>query len=278
MTRTHRFLAVILGTLLCPLLAPTAAHAAGHRGPHECARELDCSPAEINQMSMRERIEFVHALTNGPAAQLVGDYEPRWANITGVIDYFADAGLGEPGSWISYVDAGILHGIERGIAIALGRSGDTGGNPGALLWASYLRRLAAGKLTDRAAHDQAWSVAEQASTEYGVYLAERVHGIEPTPAEQGLYRFSDVYRWVLRNRPAPLAGPVTPGRHQQTLFLNWFTDVSNPVPTREGTELAYEYSSLNALGGTLSTAALFHAYAAALWDDFLADTARAHTW
>lgn len=272
MTRRHRLMAIILGTVLCTALAAPAAVAAGHRGPYECARELNCSPAEINQMSMRERITFVHALTEGPAAELVGDYEPRWANITGVIDYFADAGLGEPGSWISYVDAGILHGIERGIAIALGRGSETGGNPGALLWASYLQRLAAGKLTDRMTHDKAWSTAEQASTEYGVHLAEQVHGIEPNRAEQGLYQFSEMYRWVLRNRPTPLSGPVTPGEQEQLLFLDWFTDVSNPVPARKSTEFAYEYSSMHPLAGTLGVAALFRAYTVALWDDYLADT------
>lgn len=277
MTRRHRITTILLSTVLVALLAPPTASAAGHRGPRECARELDCSAEEINRMSMRERIEFVHALTDGPAAKLVGDYEPRWANITGVIDYFADAGLGRPGSWISYVDAGILHGIERGVAIALGRGSETGGNPGALLWAGYLRRLAAGKLTDRAAHDRAWSVAEQASTEYGVYLAERKHGIQPTRAEQGLYQFSEVYRWALRNRPTPLSGPVAPGEQRQLLFLDWFTDVSNPVPARRGTEFAYDYSSMHPLAGTLGVAALFHAYTVALWDDFLADTAAVQT-
>lgn len=272
MSRTRRLLATILPALAATMLVPAPVSAAEYRGPTSCATTLSCSAEEINLLSMAERIEFVQAMSTGPAAALLPGYAPRWRNIEGVIDFFRDEGIGEPGSWISYVDAGILEGIERGLAIALGRSTETGGNPGSELWARYLTKLANEELTDRADHDRAWSIAEQASTEYGVKLAEQLHGIEPTRAEQGLYEFSEVYRLALRNRPVLYAQPVGPNEQQQVLFINWFTDVTNSVPARQGTEFAYRYSQLKPVRGTLTVAEMVRLYANSLWDDFLLDT------
>lgn len=271
MRRTRGLVVTALTAVLS--LGPAAPYASAEtRGPAECAAELDCSAYEINLMSMAERIEFVRAMSGGPAAEVIPGYEPRWRNIEGVIDFFRDDGIGRPGSWISFVDAGIVEGIERGIAIALGRSTDTGGNPGSQLWASYLTGLRDGRLTERATHDRAWSAAEQASTEHGVRLAEQVHGIQPSLADQGLYQFSEVYRATLRNRPAPLSPEVGTDEPRQQLFLDWFTDVTNPTPAREGTEFAYRYSQLNPVAGTLGVAGLCHAYAASLLDEFRAAT------
>lgn len=61
----------------------------------------------------------------------------RFRAIEGVIVFFLGENLGAPGSWISYVDAGIVEGIQRGGAIALGYSTETGGNPGSQVWATY---------------------------------------------------------------------------------------------------------------------------------------------
>src|SRR5206468_2773877 len=115
-----------------------------------------------------QRLAFVDALTTGPAAAVIPGYTGRWGNIEGIISFFGDRSMGAPGTWVSYVDAGILEGIERGVAIASGRGTDTFGNPGSALWASYLTKLAAGQLRARSAHDLAWSLAEQASTDHGV--------------------------------------------------------------------------------------------------------------
>jgi len=253
----------VLVTLLSVTLAPVATASA------TCTDTLSCTAEEINSMSMPQRLTFVRQLSSGPAAELLPGNPNRWRNIEGIIEFFHDQGLGAPGSWVSYVDSGILEGMERGLAIALGRGEDTFGNPGSRLWASYLTRLRDGLLTSRSAHDLAWSQAEQASTEHGVALAEQVHGLTATPAEERFYQFSDFYRWTLRNRPAIL--DFTPQIGPNATFLDWFTDVTNDVPTRRGAHAAYSMSEFDLPAGTFATLALCRAYATALLADYLAD-------
>ncbi|SFB14288.1 hypothetical protein SAMN05216266_105191 [Amycolatopsis marina] len=274
MNRIRAAVAALLTTALCLTLSPATVLAQQHRGPAECAAALDCTAAEIDLMSMDERLTFVRAMSSGPAAELLPGYLPRWRNIEGIITFFRDRGMGAPGTWISHVDAGIVEGIERGIALALGRDGGTFGNPGSEPWADYLTALRDGDLRGRSAHDRAWSVAEQASTEHGVMLAEEVHGVSATGVEQRFYLYSEFYRWVLRNRPALLdlvTPPVGPGEQPQLLFHNWFTDVSNATPSYRGAVLAYDLAEFDAPGGTLSMVALLHAYTRELADDHLAD-------
>ncbi|WP_199432784.1 hypothetical protein [Qaidamihabitans albus] len=255
----------IVAVLLCVVLVPPAG--AERHGAAGCAATLDCTAEDINLMTMPERLEFLRALSEGPAAEIIPGYTHRWRNIEGIIGFFRDHGMGAPGSWVSYVDAGIVEGIERGIAIAAGRGGGTFGNPGAALWADYLTGLREGRLAGRSAHDRAWSLAEQASTEHGVALAEQVHGIAATAVERRFFGYSEFYRWTLRNRPFLLdvisPGPG-PGEQRQLTFLDWFTDVGNDVPSRRGAELALDMAEFDAVGGTVSMLALFHAYAAAL--------------
>ncbi|MBA0124479.1 hypothetical protein H0B56_02870 [Haloechinothrix sp. YIM 98757] len=261
-------------SLVLPLIAPAPAAGVAARGPDECAATLDCTAEEINLMSMPERAEFVRDMSEGPAAELLPGYQPRWRNIEGVIAFFDDYSLGEPGSWISYVDAGIVEGIERGIALALGEGTDDFGNPGSVLWAEYLTRLADGELEGRAAHDEAWSVAEQAATEHGVHLAEEVHGVEPSGAERRYYTFSEFYRWMMRNRLEAfdiLAPPVEPGEREKQHFVDWFTDVTTPDPSYRGSVMAYEYATLDVPGGTLGALLLFRAYLAEMYEMYTAE-------
>jgi hypothetical protein len=255
--------------LLIGLATPVAA-------APDCTSTLDCSFDEINTMSMPERLEFVRDMQSGPAAQLGAP--DRWRNIEGVITFFADHDLGHPGSWVSYVDAGIVEGIQRGIAIALGRSADTGGNPGSAKWASYLTRLSTGQLGTRSAHDRAWSEAEQASTEYGNAVAE-ARGQGATAVEWRFYQFSEMYRWTLRNRPfvldllavyGPLIHPDL--ARQRAPFYDWFTDVSESAPSSKGCELAYGFARLHPIAGVFGIAGLFLAYVTELFDEYRSTT------
>jgi hypothetical protein len=263
---------IVVLALFASLLSPVTASAAG-RTPVECAAALDCTVAEINLMSMDGRLEFVRLMQSGPAAQLGA--ADRWGNIEGVITFFRDHGMGAPGTWVSYVDAGIVEGIERGIAIALGRSQDEFGNPGSRKWAIYLTRLHTGELSVRNVHDKAWSEAEQASTDHGVVLAERVHKIKPAAVERRFFMFSEFYRWTLRNRPAVLdllavyGGLIHPQMARQRVpFLDWFTDVGNPVPSRKGCEMAYAYARLDPIAGLFGTLDLLLAYLPELFETY----------
>lgn len=257
-------LATILVTLLCVI--PVPATAATSTSP-ACTATLTCTAEDIDTMSIPVRLAFVRAMSAGPAAELLPGRSSRWRNIEGILEFFGDRGLGAPGTWVSYVDAGIVEGVERGLAIALGRGDGDFANPGSSLWADYLTGLADGRLSGRADHDRAWSQAEQASTEYGVALAERGHGLAATAAEERFYEFSEFYRWTLRNRPAIL--DFTPAIGPNATFLDWFTDVTNDVPTRRGAALAYSTAAFDLPGGTLAMLALCQAYAVTLLPDYL---------
>lgn len=217
-------------SVLCASSAVLAAPAAAAQ-LDPCAAELTCTAEQINTMSMPQRLAFLRSISPGAAP----GYAPRWGAVEGVLEFFADRNLGKPGTWVSYVDAADLEAIERGAALAEGRGTDRYGNPGAVLWASYLLLLRSKELADRSAHDRAWSEAEQAAIDDGATLAARKHGLTPTPTERRFFEFTQFYRWVLLNRPFLLdlylgSAPINPGPPQrQTSFLNWFTDVTSPT-------------------------------------------------
>jgi hypothetical protein len=126
----------------------------------------------------------------------------------------------------------------------------------------------------RAAHDRAWSEAEQASTEHGVALAES-HGQYATGVEQRFYQFSETYRWALRNRPAALDllavfGPlIHPDLARLRVpFYDWFTDVRESAPSIKGCEMAYGFAQLHPIAGVLGVAGLFLAYVTELFDEY----------
>ncbi|HEX2130278.1 MAG TPA: hypothetical protein VHH15_01865 [Actinophytocola sp.] len=267
----RRALVLVLVVLLgSGLVAPAAADT--RRTPAECVAALDCTAEDINLMTMAERLEFVRGMQSGPGALL--GVTDRWRNIEGVITFFRDKGLGAPDSWVSYVDAGIVEGIERGLAIALGRSTDDFGNPGSALWAAYVTGVAEGSFATRGAHDRAWSAAEQASTEYGVVLAER-HGQYATPVEERFYQFSETYRWTLRNRPFALDLLAVYGwlihpdlARARVPFYDWFTDVRESAPSYKGCELAYGFAQLHPIAGVVGAAGLFLAYVTELFEEY----------
>lgn len=245
-------LAAVIALVALPARAATAEP---HRSSVDCATRLDCGVADLDVMSIAERLDFLRALQRGPASALVPGFD-RWRNIEGVLEFFADGHTGQPGTWMSLVDAAILEGAERGTAIALGVARDTFGNPGALLWASYLTQLRAGALVARAVHDAAWSRAEQASTEHGVVLAA-VRGVRPSAADRRFFQISQAYRWTLRNEPSVLVALTWPGMSDQIRavrvpLLAWSTDVRSDVPTRKGAALAYRVANVDPFGTAVS--------------------------
>ncbi|MEU7632916.1 hypothetical protein AB0C34_23500 [Nocardia sp. NPDC049220] len=167
------------------------------RTPEAAATALDATAEEIDRMSMSERIDFLRALRAGPAATLgAGD---KWLNLEGVIAFFQDQSLGAPGTWVSHVNAGVLEGVERGIALAVDPDGSDFDNPGAREWARYLELLRTGELDIPTAHASAWSRAKKVGTDYGVALAVR-HGLAPTAVEERFLRIAEGYNWAMSNR------------------------------------------------------------------------------
>ena len=107
----------LIGILATAVAVPMAS-ADEARTPADCAAALDCSIDDIDLLTMAERLEFVRAMESGHGAEL--GVPDRWRNIEGVITFFRDQRLGASGTWVSYVDAGIVEGIERGLALAKG--------------------------------------------------------------------------------------------------------------------------------------------------------------
>lgn len=229
-----------------------------------CATGLDCTAVELDALALTERLVFVRAVQDRVAAEHIPGFR-HWRNIEGIIRFFAENGFGEPGSWVSLVDAGILEGIERGTALALGLSEDDFGNPGAELWADYLRRLHRGELEDRGVHDPAWGNAEQASTEHGVRLAEQ-RGAVPSRLDQQIYDFSELYRWMLHNPDQTFSAfeeQLAGGTGVAAIpvdFLLWFTDVTTPVPTYRGAHVARDLALPDPVSAPVSALRLLLAY------------------
>ena len=257
----------LLGITAAAVAVPVAG-ADQQRTAAECAAALDCSIDDINLLTMAERLELVRGMQSTHGAEL--GVPDRWRNIEGVITFFRDQNLGAPGTWASYVDAGIVEGIERGMALAKGLPGGDYGNPGSSKWADFIT----GDWATRAQHDKAWSEAEQASTEHGVAVAES-HGQFATDEEQRFYQFSETYRWALRNRPVALDvlavfGPlIHPGLAKVRVpFYDWFTDVRESAPSYNSCEMAYGFAQLHPIDGVVGAAGLFLAYVTELFEEY----------
>lgn len=264
--------------LLVTLAAPVATADDGPRGPRECAATLDCGLAEINLMTMSDRLDLVRAMEAGPVAEFLSDgTDPgRWRNIEGIITMFHNQSLGAPDSWVSYVDAGIVEGVERGVAIATGRGTDTGGNPGSQPWADYLTQFKAGELGSRAVHDRTWSIAEQAATDHGIVVAEQTFGEFPSATVDRFFEISQFYRYLLRNRP-PLIDLLTSvgdllDPQQRQNFYDWATDVTNEGAGRTGAEFLWSMAELDPAGTTFSLIEVFRAYFEELYPLYVAET------
>ena len=112
-----------------------------------CWQDLSCSFHEIEDMNMDTRLEYVRYMqaVHFDDLNAANQFRP----IEGVITFFIDENLGSPGSWVSYVDAGIVEAIQRGGAMALGLGTFDGGNPGSSKWDTFLTGMENGELGDR---------------------------------------------------------------------------------------------------------------------------------
>jgi hypothetical protein len=135
--------------LSSPLLVPPG----GGGGPPattwpDCQYSLSCTFDTIEGLSLGTRLTYLQWMQSnffGPELNC----GTQWRAIEGVIEFFQSKGLGAPGTWVSYTDAGIIEAIQRGGAIALEFSTDTGGNPGSNLWADFMKKMHAGQLNNR---------------------------------------------------------------------------------------------------------------------------------
>lgn len=112
-----------------------------------CWAALSCGFRKIEASSMQSRLRYVRYMQATHFKPLKSDNQFR--SIEAVIDWFIIQNVGAKGTWISYVDAGIVEGIQRGGALALGKGTSTGGNPGSRMWENFFRKMRAGPVMNR---------------------------------------------------------------------------------------------------------------------------------
>lgn len=111
---------------------------------------------------MDTRLEFVRYMQAVHFGKL--NSANQFRPIEGVITFFIDENLGSPGSWVSYVDAGIVEAIQRGGAIALDLGTFDGGNPGSPKWNTFLTEMKNGELDDRNVSEADGTINVKANT------------------------------------------------------------------------------------------------------------------
>lgn len=112
----------------------------------ECWKSLSCSFSQIEGSTLSDRLAYVQYLQALFVPLNAGD---EFRPFEGLINLTASADIGKPGTWTSYVIAGIVEGIQRGGAIALGTGTSDAGNPGSKLWADFLTKTKNKQLGDR---------------------------------------------------------------------------------------------------------------------------------
>lgn len=120
---------------------------------------------------MEERLDYVRYMQSEHFGPL--NCDDQFRAIEGVIRFFISKDLGRPGTWVSYVDAGIIEAIQRGGAIALGESTDTGGNPGSSKWATFMRAMRERYYKDR---DVRSNLIKNTGTEVNLLVNLGAHG------------------------------------------------------------------------------------------------------
>ncbi|PXX53897.1 hypothetical protein DFR70_12618 [Nocardia tenerifensis] len=162
----------------------------------EPAAALDTTAAEIDLMSMSERREVLRSLGDHHGAALGA--ADSWRRLEGVVAFFEEADLGEPGSWISRVNATVIEAVQRGIVLAADPAADDFGNPGSRAWADYLAVVTGGAPEPNAAA-RAWSWARRVAIDHGKRWAA-AHGTTPSPVQARFLMLADLGSLAVAHR------------------------------------------------------------------------------
>ncbi|KIW81737.1 hypothetical protein Z517_04763 [Fonsecaea pedrosoi CBS 271.37] len=206
-----------------------------------CQQTLSCTFDQIQSSTMQERLAFVQYMESQWFGPL--NSANQFRAIEGVITFFIGKNLGAPNSWISYVDTGIVEAIQRGGAMALGLSTDTGGNPGTTLWRDFFIGMRDGTYTTRQDHDYAWGLAEATATEWSkAQKADILASAPATQQELNWYQFTVLFRWILRHEPETILLLTPIFLFKADDFVYWLTDVTRSEPTICGSQAAWSIS------------------------------------
>lgn len=142
----------MLNLHLLPLLSglalyPPTSAAAAISPRDDCRDNLSCTFTQLAAMTMQTRLAYVKTMQSNFFGPL--NATNQFAAIEGVIQFFINNDLGAPESWASYVDAGIVEGIQNGGASALGIREEAGGNPGTEPWTQFFQTMESSGYTNR---------------------------------------------------------------------------------------------------------------------------------
>ncbi|KAH7085045.1 hypothetical protein BKA63DRAFT_8750 [Paraphoma chrysanthemicola] len=147
---------------------------------------------------MEWRLGYLRGIQSGYLANYNSGTQCK--SVEGNIAFMIEIQLGSPKTWISGVNAGLIEAIQNGVAILIGLRVTDGGNPGAKYWASFFKKQrTGGYASDRNKHDADWTTCEEISSEYGRQRSTK-KGYKPTQKETNVYKTTQVYRYVCRNK------------------------------------------------------------------------------
>lgn len=131
-----------------------------------------------------------------------------FTNIEGVLHFFGDQGQGKPGDWVSWVDATILFGFERGAAGVLpnlpANAGLDSQDPtGIANWTSYFKYMKSARdhnvTPSPATEYRLWANGEEPSTHTGYDIAAAHGQTESVPEYMFANLGAEGYRQIMLN-------------------------------------------------------------------------------
>lgn len=141
----------LLSILASLAVHPSASIAAAVESRIDCRNDLSCSFTQIEAMTMNTRLNYVRTMQSTFFNSL--NAGNQFAAIEGVIQFFINKNLGKPNSWASFVDAGIIEGIQNGGANTLGLHTNNGDNPGTKPWAQFFQTMRSNSYRSRDVRD-----------------------------------------------------------------------------------------------------------------------------
>lgn len=156
-----------------------------------CLRALSCTFHHFEAMSTGQRRSWLAGFQNGFGRE--GNFKNWFNAIDGILRFASDKKLIRRGSWFSIVDAGILQGIQDGLAMLRGKV-SVYENPGAAKWRKFFQARA-DRRSDTVSRSL-WGAAEQAATNFGLARARAVGARAPRGGST-FASVGNVYRGLL---------------------------------------------------------------------------------
>lgn len=178
---------------------------------------LDCAFDDFEGMTVLERRQWLSNFES----EFGDDYNfTSWFNaIDGILHFADDLDLISDQSWFSIVDAGILEGIQNGLAIVRNRA--TGLlNPGSQLWARFFDGRLSG--ADDATSRTLWGRAEQSATNFGL-LQTDLRDIDAPLGGETFASVGNIYRGLLT-----LSDPVQDAASKAAEVSCWIGPLRGP--------------------------------------------------